>query len=525
MSGTPHARKTGLIAAAALLVAGGGLWLLLSPGKPAETSAAKPAATQDGKTIVVARPADIFTFDPFNTQDDRSMFTQLAVFERLVKLSPDGKGVEPELATEWNVAADGMSAIFKLRDGVTFWNGNPLTAKDVVFSLTRAIDQKGSWGFLFSPVQAVEAVNAQTVKIVMSAPFAPLLPALSTFAASIYEEANFVAQGAAAGEHPMGTGAFMLKSWTRGQTVVLSANPKYWQEGKPAVDSIIFRVVGDETARTLQLASGDIQVATDVPANQIDQITAAGGQIVSVPGSSVGFVTINQRVKPLDQAAVRCAMAWSVDREAIAKSIYFGRAHAAKSILPTSTFFYDADTSPIGFDLKKARELLAASTVPKGFAFTATVPSGDNIKLSIAQIWAASLAQIGITMNIEQVEATTAQEMYNTEKFTMRISAWTNDTPDPDQLMGVALDYRPQNALHSSYRNDKALDLVLTGRSELDPAKRQAIYSQLQKVVNQDCPFIYTVEEDRIFAASPRIKNFMPNSQGKYSFENVNVVN
>jgi peptide/nickel transport system substrate-binding protein len=469
--------------------------------------------------------ADIFTFDPYNTQDDRSMYTQLTVFERLVKLSPDGKSVEPELATAWTVADDGMSATFKLREGVTFWNGNPLTADDVVFSLTRAIDQNGSWGFLFSPVKAVEAIDPLSVRIVMSEPFAPLLPALSTFAASIYEKANFIAQGPAAGEHPMGTGAFMLKTWERGQAVTLVANPHYWQAGKPGIDTLIFRVVGDENARSLQLASGEIQVAADVPANQIDQIVATGGEIVSVTGSSVGFVTINEKVKPFDEPAVRCAVAWSLDREAIARAVYFGRAHAAKAILPTQTFFYDPDTSPIGFDLEKARALLATSSVPKGFAFTATVPSGDNIKLATAQVWASALAKIGVTMNIEQLETTTAQELYNTERFTMRISAWTNDTPDADQMMGVALDPRPQNALHSSYRNDKALALVLAGRSTLDPTKRQAIYTELQKVVNRDCPFIYTIEEDRIFATSPKLRNFMPNSQGKYGFEDVILAN
>ena len=126
-------------------------------------------------------------------------------------------------------------------------------------------------------------------------------------------------------------------------------------------------------------------------------------------------------------------------------------------------------------------------------------------------------------MNIEQVEATTAQEMYNTEQYTMRISGWTNDTPDPDELMGVALDYEPQNGLHSSYRNDEARDLVLAGRAEADPAKRQEIYSSLQEIVNRDCPFIYVVEEDRIFATSPNVSGFQPNSQGKYTFEDVTL--
>ena len=481
-----------------------------------------PGLAQAEGTLVVARPADIFTFDPYNTQDDRSIFTELTVYERLVKLTADGKGVEPELATSWTVSDDGLTADFTLRDGVKFWDGSPLTADDVVFSLTRAIDQKGSWGFLFSPVKSVTAVDAKTVRLAMSEPFAPLLPALSTFAASVYQKANFEKQGEAAGEHPMGTGAFMLDSWNKGQDVTLVKNPNYWQQGKPSLDKVVFRVVGDDNARVLQLASGDVQIVTDVPVNQVEQAKAAGAQIATVPGSAVGFVTMNQKVKPFDEAAVRCALAWAIDRQAIAENVYFGRATPAKSILPSSTFFYDG-SDPIGYDLAKAKELLGKSSVPTGFAFTATIPTGDSVRMSIAQIWAAALAEIGVTMNLEQLEATTAQDLYNTEKYTMRISGWTNDTPDPDELMGVALDYEPQNGLHSSYHSDEARKLVLAGRGERDPVKRQEIYSQLQKIVNRDCPFIYAVEEDRIFATSAAVQGFAPNSQGKYSFEDVTL--
>jgi peptide/nickel transport system substrate-binding protein len=393
----------------------------------------------------------------------------------------------------------------------------------VVFSLTRAIDQAGSWGFLFSPVKSVTAVDPKTVRLTMTAPFAPLLPALSTFAASIYEKANFEAKGTAAGESPMGTGAFMVESWNKGQDLTLVRNPNYWQKGKPSLDKVVFKVVGDDNARMLQLASGDVQLGTDVPANLVDQATGSGAKIATISGSAVGFITINEKQKPFDEAAVRCAMAYALDRDAIAKAVYFGRAQPAKSILPSSTFYYDAKTNPISFDLAKAQALLASSSVGKGFSFTATVPSGDNATLSTAQIWAASLAKIGVTMNIEQIEATTAQDLYNTEKFTMRISGWTNDTPDPDELMGVALDYQPQNGLHSSYHNEDARTLVTAGRAELDPVKRQAIYSQLQEIVNKDCPFIYAVEQDRIFAASPNLQGFAPNSQGKYAFEDVSL--
>jgi len=474
-----------------------------------------------GGTLVMARDADIFTFDPYNTQDDPSIFTELTVYDRLVKLGADGKSVEPELATGWTISADGLSADFTLRDGVKFSDGSPLSTEDVVFSLTRAIDQQSSWGFLFSPVKSVSAVDNHTIRLQMSEPFAPLLPALSTFAASIFSKANFEKWDKAAGEHPLGTGAFMLENWEKGVQVVLSRNSHYWQEGKPYLDGVVFKVVGDDNARVLQLSSGDLDLMIPVPPNQVDQITSSGGQIFSVPGTAVGFVTLNEKIKPLDEAPVRCALAHAVDRESIAKVVYFGRAKPAASIMPSSTFYYDAETNPIGYDLQKAKALLAKSSVPSGFEFTATVPSGNATRLSIAQIWAASLAQIGVNMKIEQLETTTAQELYNTEKFTMRISGWTNDTPDPDELMGVALDYEPQNGLHSSYRSDETRNLVLAARKELDAAKRQKLYSDLQRIVNRDCPFIYLVEEDRLYGGTAAVHGFTPNSQGKYSFENV----
>ena len=483
-----------------------------------------PAAAQEpvsGGTLTMARTADIFTFDPYNTQDDYSIFTELQVYDRLVKLAADGKSVEPELATAWEIAPDGLTATFTLRPDVKFSDGTPLTADDVVFSLTRAIDQTGSWGFLFSPVTAVEKVDESTIKLTMSEPFAPLELALSTFAASIYSKANFEQYGDTAGEHPLGTGAFMLDRWDKGQQVVLKKNPYYWQEGKPYLDGVTFSIVGDDNARVLQLMGGQVDAIDFVPPNQIDQVTGSGAQLQKVDGTAVGWMTLNEAIKPLDEAAVRCALAYAFDREAIAKNVYFGNAAAAKSIIPSSTAFYDANTDPITYDMAKAKELLASSSVPDGFDLEIHVPTGDSTRLAIAQIWGASLKELGINLKITQVEATTAQELYNTEKYSVRISAWTNDTPDPDEMMGAGLDYNVQNALHTGYHSDAVRDMVLQGRAELDPAKRQEIYTAIQKQVNQDCPFIYTVEVPRLYATTGKVQGFVPNAQGKYSFEDV----
>ena len=130
-------RTCGLVAVLGILV------LAIPLGLPGTT----PSFGADPVTITMARNADMLTFDPAVTEDDPSIFVELQVYDRLVKLAASNTGVEPELATAWTVAPDGLTATFTLRPGVKFSDGSPLTADDVVFSLTRAIDQKGSWGF------------------------------------------------------------------------------------------------------------------------------------------------------------------------------------------------------------------------------------------------------------------------------------------------------------------------------------------------------------------------------------------
>ena len=480
-----------------------------------------PSYGADPVTITMARDADMLTFDPAATEDDPSIFVELQIFDRLVKLNATNNGVEPELATSWTVAPDGLTATFTLRQGVKFSDGSPLTAEDVVFSLTRAIDPKGSWGFLFSPVKSVTKVDDKTVRLNMSEAFSPLLPALSTFAGSVYSKANFEKWGKDAGQHPLGTGAFALESWQKGAQLVLVKNPNYWQPGKPKVDRIVFRVVGDGNTRVLLLQSGQVDIIDFVPPNQVESMMGAGLKIQKVEGTAILRYTLNETVKPLDEANVRCAMAHTIDRAAVAKNIYFGQAVVARSLLPSTTLYHDPNADPVTFDIAKAKALLAKSSVPNGFTVSIHLPAGNQAYQDVAQIWAAGLKQIGITLKPELLEQTTLIQMRNAEKYSIYNAAWTNDTPDPDELLGVALDFSSQHAAHTFYNNPKAKELLLQQRRELDPKKRQALVTELQRIVNQDCPQIYVVHVPRIYATTGAISGFSPNSQGKYSFEDV----
>lgn len=481
------------------------------------------ASPTRGGILTMARSTDIFTFDPYNTQDDNSIFTEATIYDGLVRLGANGTSIEPALATGWSIAKDGKTATFTLRRGVRFSDGSLLTSRDVAWSLKRDADPKGSWGFLFASVKDVTADNADTVAIHMDAPFAPLLPALTTFAASIYSKADYDKYGKAFGQHPLGTGPFKVKTWDKGISLELARNPYYWEQGKPYLDGVKFSIVGDDNAKILQLESGQVDVIDRVPPSLLAKLKSDSSVAVNaVKGTAVGWITLNEAVKPLNDTNVRLAMAWALDRESIAKTVYFGIATPARSVVPSSTLYYDPNTNPIGFDLAKAKQFLARSSAPRGFKMQLMIPANDTATLGIATIWASDLQKIGITASILQLEATTAQDRYNSENYQVWISQWTNDTPDPDEFSGAGLDYTAgQNSLHTSFKNRQISQLVQQARRQLSTRRRAQLYAEIQRLVNQYAPFIYVAEVPRLYAHRSVVHDFMPNNQGKYGFQNV----
>jgi peptide/nickel transport system substrate-binding protein len=501
-----------------------------TPTAPATPTAPPPTETPSptqavgtpvvGGTLTMARNADATNLDPFHTGDDPSIFIDLQIYDRLVKLGADGKSFDPELATEWKFSDDGLTLTFTLRQGVKYSDGTAMTADDVVFSLKRAADPNADWGFLFGPVASVTKVDDQHVSIATSKPFAPLLAALSTFAASIYPKANLDKWGDDMSAHPLGTGAFKLESWDPGNELVLAKNPNYWQSGQPYLDKVVFKVVTDDNARVLQLQGGTVDLIDNVTPGQISTLMANGDQIFQVPGGQVGFIRFNHKVKPFDDPNVRCALAWAIDRETIAKNVYFGYGAVAKSMFPSSTLYYDANADPVGFDMAKAMDYLSKSTVPTGFSDTLLIKGGDPAYSQIATVWTSALEQMGIHLTIQPVEPSVLGATVRKGEFHIAGLYFTNDTPDPDELSGV-LDYAIADALHTGFHDEAIHQLLDQARAELDPVKRAALYSQVQKADSDQCITIYTIDQPRLYAGVASINGYTPSAQGRYSFENV----
>jgi peptide/nickel transport system substrate-binding protein len=505
--------KRPVLAGAAALCVLAGLLVLTAPA----ASSTRAGAAVQGGTLTMARATDVFNFDPQNAPDQESVSTVLEIYDRVTRFAPNGQ-IRPGLATAWKFSKDQRTVTFTLKKGVRFSDGSSLKASDVAFSIRRALNPKSIYAVLWGgAIKSVTPIDALHVRVKLSRPFAPLLSTLATSQGSIVSEAAWKKLGKQAPQHPVGTGPWMLESWTKGSKIVLARNPYYWGR-RPYLDKVILTVVGDDNARVLQLRSGAVDVIDTVPPSQVKPIRSSGNRVEIVFGQSNLLIPMNFGVKPFDDVNVRQALNYALDRKAVAKAAYFGLAKPALSPLPSGTTFYQPRYG-VPYSLTKAKAFLAKSSVPDGFSFTLTVPAGNSAFSGVAQIWAQSLKSIGVTAKIVQLEGTTAFDRWLSKKYEVYLQPWANDTPDAMEY--AQLGFAGQDGFFTGYTNPDAKRMAAAGESTRDPVKRQKAYTEIQKVVARDVPQIYAVALPIIWASTSKVHGFAPNAQGAYGFASV----
>lgn len=323
------------------------------------------------------------------------------VFEGLTRVGPDGS-ILPGLAETWTVAPDGLSWEFTLRQGVTFHDGTPFTAEDVVFSFDRAMAE-GSINAqkqLFDGIDEVTALDAHSVEITLTAPKGSLLDALA------WGDAVIVSPMTAENNktNPVGTGPFRFSSWTQGDRIVLERNPSYWGPA-PALEKATFRFISDPTAAYAAMMAGDIDAFPNFPAPENLQQFATDPRFQVLIGSTEGetILAMNNATPPFDDVRVREAVSAAIDRQALIDGAMFGYG------LPIGSHFaphHPAYVDLTGFspyDPEKARALLAAAGHADDLKPRLILPPPSYARRG-GEIVAAQLRAVGIEPQIINVE-------------------------------------------------------------------------------------------------------------------------
>ena len=481
------------------------------------TTGGSGGATGTLNTLVIANAVKVDTLDPAQNSVNESIWLDQNLYSRLLQPNSTGTGLLPDLATSWTIAKNGLTYTFHLRAGAEFSNGTPVTAQDVVYSIARSRALAGGWGFLLTAVKKVTAPNAHTVVIKLSQPHAPLLADLAMYAYSVVPESLVKAQGKAFWQHPVGSGPFMVTSYNPDSEVDLARNPHFYGT-KPNISKVKILIVPNDNTRVLMLESKKVDVIENPPGNLVNQIDKTPGLSVQLfPSTRVDFIQLDQHFKPFKNLYVRQALNYAIDRNALVKLAYQGHAIPGASFMPYRMKFWNAGLKPYPFNPAKAKQLLAKGGYPHGFTTFLITVSGDVAGQAEAVVVKSELAAVGITVNIQSYELLTAYAKEDNGHSQMGERYWTNDIIDPDEVATFGADcHGGANAFNSYWCDTQAINLVNQGRAELNDAKRQQMYYQIQQIVYQQTPFVVTDYSPYRYGVGSWVKGFHVTPLGNY---------
>lgn len=493
------------------------------------SNTAEPSTSTTGGTsggdLTIVRAADSVSMDNTMVFSNASIWVFQQMLESLYEVTPDGKDVKPLLAESHTLSDDKLTWTFKLKQGVKFSNGQDMTSADVKFSIDKARATEGGWEFLDVAIDSVAAPDAATVVIKTKYPWAPLLADLANFSNAIVPKDYGGKSHDDFYTAPVGTGPFVWDHWTKGSELKLVKNPTYWDTGKPALDSVTWKVVPDDNARNVQIQGGQAQINENPPFSSIETLKGQPGVKVTLfPSTKTDYVLMNQNEKPFDDVHVRRAISYAIDREALVKTLLFGNGTVANSFLMPGVPFYDAQTPGIQYDMAKAKAEMAQSSVPQGFETTFLASSGNTTDAALAQVLQASLKELGINLKIQNVDPSAASDLQQQQKYSISHSYWTMDIADPDELVTFAVDPKAgSKSFYTSYSNAQVIADTKKAQQSFDDAERQKLYSQIAAQAAQDAFLGFLYYSPFSYSASTKVNGFEVYPTGNYHVEDVTL--
>jgi peptide/nickel transport system substrate-binding protein len=347
---------------------------------------------------------------------------------------------------------------------------------------------------------------------------------MAMFSAAILPETAVAAAGDEFGNNPVGAGAFMLDEWKRGEHLRLKKNANYWEADRVQLDGVEWVYIPNDNTRILKLQAGEVDAVVFVPFNRVAELEAGGNINVHLdPSSREDHILVNHAHEPLGDLRVRQALYHAIDRQAIVDTVTFGYGKVANSFVPAGAMFYSADNPDYAFDPAKAKALLAEAGV-EGLALDFLLTAGDSLHDQIGVIVKDQLSKVGVDVNLVKQEEGQQWETTVAGEYDISVNYWTNDIIDPDQKATFSLYGDADNkSYYTSYKNPKVTGLIEQGRVELDRAKREAIYHEIQEIAKADAHWIDLYYSPFRNASRSNVKNFFQNPMGRFMLEDVSM--
>jgi peptide/nickel transport system substrate-binding protein len=466
-------------------------------GSSGGSAPAGSSATGGGENLVIAIADEPSTLDPQAAEDGNERAVTDNIYDTLLRRDPVTNDLVPHLATALPTQVDDTTWEFKLREGVTFTNGEPFDAAAAAYSINRVIDKNfnSAQADFYEGITGATAVDATTLRVT-TAQNDPVFPArmyrLKMVPPTYSKDPAFV-------ESPIGTGPYKFEKWDRGSQVTLTRNDDYWGDAPPIKD-VTLRFISEAGTRVAGLKAGEVQLATLIPPEQTKDVP----QVITRDGLEFPVFRLKNYEGTLKNAMIRQAMNYAVDKDALAKDLFSGYASVANcQTVAEGTFGYDPDLKPYPYDPDKAKQLLKDAGY-NGEELTLLAPTGRWLKdAETTEAVVGYLNDVGIKIKPD------------VRPFSSYITEFATGVGTPQQDMGfvsasnelfdaskIETYYHKEGAL-SSYVNEDVTAALNDARSQTDPAKREADFHTALKIGCEDDPvFIFTVNLQDIYGAS-----------------------
>lgn len=457
------------------------------------------------RILTIAIPNDIYSFDIHDHNQIDTEAVHINIFSYLLTRQTDME-VEPDLLESYE-PVDDVTWAMSLKEGITFHNGDPLTAEDVKFTLERVAndDTLQEHGRL-KVIKEVKILNDYEFEIITDGAQPTLMNLLSRIGSGILPK-NYIEENG--WDHflsnPIGTGPFKFVEWRRDDRIILEPYENYFEGRVQGIDQVVFRVIPEVSTRINELLTGGVDIVTDLTPDDMQRINAQEGvSAVSAPSQRVGFLGLHHGEEhPTSDPKVREAIELAIDNEAITKQILLGEATPTRTrITPGNFGAHPRLYNTYLYDPNRAKQLLEEAGYGDGLELTLTLADNHYLKANeINEVIASMLAQVGIDVNIQFVDWSRFLELRNAGDYgQMYFAVYGNSIFDSS----IGLQEFASNVGwdRASYRNEEVTELWEQALNNMNFDEREEQYQRIQEIVAEERPKIYLYHQNEVYGVS-----------------------
>ncbi|HET9013999.1 MAG TPA: ABC transporter substrate-binding protein, partial [Thermomicrobiaceae bacterium] len=463
-----------------------------------------------GGTLNFGLLRDPIAFDPHIAYGASSASLQGNIYDTLIQYDQQGQLV-PSLAASWEIQNSAKTYVFQLQNGVTFHDGTPMTADDVVYTFDR-IRNPATAAQLRQEMLNLDsytATDSHTVTVNLKQPYSVLLSVLASEWAYVVSKAWGQA-GNDFKKKENGSGPFKLGSFEPQVKYTLTKNDKYWVPNRPYLDQIVQTVIADDTTRMNAFKTGQINFVEYVPWQNIQELQSNSAYKTYIGYDTFNLVRLNPQRPPLDKPEVRQALNFAIDRKACIDVAFggFGKPITVALIPPGSYWYNQQLDGHWTFDTAKATSLLAkVGLKPSDLKLSFDVAT-ISVHMDTAQAVQSQLQKWGASVTIVQQDVPTLTKRRTTGDYQIMMDGLGDPWPDPDFYTSYFGKGGPEYAAGVHF-DDPQLDALLAqGRTETDPTKRKAIYAQVEQRLFVDAPFIFILWRPQVEASVASMQGY-----------------